>query len=122
MKLRWKIDKLKPPRFSRQSALTVGAGLLGLVLLRAGSSWPGPAPAPGPGIPPIGGQPGTPKWSVGDVLKSTKLPSATWTILSIRYETKEYFARLDFAGSSTIKVFWTQLETSDFYKTGETYV
>lgn len=127
MKLRWKIDKIKAPRITRETGLALGAAALGLALMYAGSSASGGGTGGDPGGGTGGGGTGTwtPKWHVGDIISSTKLPSARWTIRAILYYVPSsgltgpsgYDCWLDFAGRTAVQVIpGSKLETPDMYK------
>lgn len=104
--------KLKLPRFSREAALSVGAALLGIILIPRINVSGGTPP-----VPPIGGGSWSPRWALGDLLKSRDLPDATWLVKLIDYAGKRYGCGFTWAGpTQDIWVDAANLEVPGIYK------
>lgn len=107
--------KIKISKKLAMSILTTGAlmYLAGPAVIQSGG-----VPLPGGGVIPV--PPGgtwTPKWAVGDLIRSHNLPSASWTIYGVNYETRRYQVLFNFAGASDqIYVDAANIEGSDLYK------
>lgn len=100
--------KLRFPKIPKKTGQLVVASLLGIGLLEGAGS-PSPGPGPGPGW--------TPKWSIGDDLRSTAIPDARWRVIWIDYTVKRYQCEFTFAGAtSVIEVDAFQLEATTIYK------
>lgn len=101
--------KLKPLAIGKEAGacLAASAGLLLLLSDGSGDGTPTPPEPPGPW---------SPKWAIGDMLKSHTI-DATWIVHQINYDNQQYYCEFSFAGSTQfIWIDAVALEDPSIYK------